>query len=409
MRIVKKVLEIALGIVTSVGGFLEIGSLTTALQAGAAFRYQLIWPIVLGTFCLIFLVEMAGRFSAVSKHTVTDAFRERFGFNFFGLVFLGVTLVDLLVLGAEIGGVSLALQLVTGVSLRWWALPAALAVWLLLWKGSFGLIEKGASLLGLVTLCLVVAAVLVHPPWREVAAGALPSLPHHSRAHYWFLAVSILGATISPYLFFFYSAGAIEDRWDESYLGTNRAVSVLGMSFGALISLATLVVAAGILAPRGITDFDHLDQVAFVLTPVLGRWGFWLFAASLGVSCFGAALEIGLEVAYRAAQGFGWNWGEDLKPAEDSGFALVYTAALLFGALLIVAGLDPLKLTVFSMALTAASLPLSVVPFLVLMNDERYVGEHGNGWVGNAVVLFVVALSFVLALVSIPLEILGGS
>ena len=405
----KKLGEIALGIVTSIGGFIEVGSLATAVQAGAAFRFELVWALVLGTLCLVFLVEMAGRFAAVSKHTVTDALRERFGFNFFSVVFLALTLVDLLVLGAEIGGVSLALQFLTGIGLRWWALPVGFAVWLLLWKGSFGVIEKGASLLGLVTLCLVVGAVLLHPNWREVAAGALPSLPHKERAHYWFIAVSILGASISPYLFFFYSAGAIEDRWDESYLWTNRAVAGLGMSFGALVAIAALVLSAGVFGTRGITQIARYDQIALLLTPVLGKWGFRLFAASLGIACFGAALDIGLEVAYRAAQGFGWNWGEDLKPVDDAGFASVYTLALLFGVLLVVVGLDPLKLTIFSMALTAAVLPLSVVPFLVLLNDERYMGKHGNGWLGNAVVLVIVAISFVLAIVSIPLELLGGS
>ena len=49
-----------------------------------------------------------------------------------------------------------------------------------------------------------------------------------------------------------------------------------------------------------------------------------------------------------------------------------------------------------------------MVPFLVLMNDERYVGEHTNGRLSNAVVLFVIGLAFVLALVSIPLEIAGS-
>ena len=47
----------------------------------------------------------------------------------------------------------------------------------------------------------------------------MPSLPQHDSARYWFIAVSILGATISPYLFLFYSSGAVEDKWDESYLG----------------------------------------------------------------------------------------------------------------------------------------------------------------------------------------------
>src|SRR5947199_9867254 len=98
----KKALQIALGIVTSVGGFLEIGSLTTAVQAGAGFGYQLAWALALGTLCIIFLVEMAGRFAAVSKHTIADAVRERFGFNLFLAAFAVIALVDILVLGAEI-------------------------------------------------------------------------------------------------------------------------------------------------------------------------------------------------------------------------------------------------------------------------------------------------------------------
>ena len=74
----KKLLEITLGIVTSIGGFLEVGSLATSAQAGAAFGYQLLWAIVLGTVCLIFLVEMSGRLAAVSKQPLAGAMRERF-------------------------------------------------------------------------------------------------------------------------------------------------------------------------------------------------------------------------------------------------------------------------------------------------------------------------------------------
>ena len=199
----KKIFEISLAIVTSIGGFLEIGSPSIAVQAGVGFGFQLTWAIVLGTICVIFLVEMAGRFAAVSHHTIPDAIRERFGFNFFVIAFVTVAIVNFLVLSAEIGGVSLALQFATGVSYQWWAIPVAFAAWLLLWKGTFGLIEKGVSLLGLITLCFVVAAILLGPSWKELGAGAIPTLPDHDRAHYWFLCVSILGASISPYLFFF--------------------------------------------------------------------------------------------------------------------------------------------------------------------------------------------------------------
>lgn len=403
----KKALAITLGIVTGIGGFLDVGAIATAAQAGAAFGFQLIWVIVLGTICVIFLVEMSGRLAAVSKHTLVDAMRERFGVNFYVVPFTAELLVDFLVLGAEIGGVCLALQLVTGISFPWWALPVAFVLWLLLWKGTFKIIENGTSFFGLITLCFVVAAFVLHPPWKLVGAGMLPSLPTHDKAHYWFIAVAILGALISPYLFYFYSSGAIEDKWDKGDLGINRGVAGLGMGFGSLVSLGLLVVSAMVFQPRGI-QVDAYEQAALMLTQPFGYWGFILFAASLGIACFGAALEVSLNMAYTVTQALGWNWSESERPRQDARFSFTYTVFIFAASLVMVIGIDPLKLTIFTMALTAITLPLVIIPFLILMNDEHYLGQHRNGWISNSVIIFIIGLTFVLAIVAIPLEIIGG-
>ena len=404
----KKIMEIALGIVTSVGGFLEIGSIATAAQAGSDFSFQLIWAIVLGGICIIFLVEQAGRFSAVSGRTIPDAIRERFGFNYFAFLYLVLALVSLIVLAAEIGGICIALELATGFRFQWWAIPVALVVWLVIWKGTFGVIEKGVSMLGLVTLCFVVGAVMINPPWSQVARSALPSLPQHDSTHYWFAAVSILGASISPYLYFFYSSGAIEDEWNEGYVGINRIIATGGMSFGSIISIAVLILAAMIFAPQGV-KFEHYSQLPQLLVPVFGYWGFWLIVASVGIACLGAAMEITLELAYLTAQGFGWNWSENQRPLDEARFSAAYMLAIALGTLPILVGIDPLTLTIFGMALTAATLPVSIVPFLFLMNDYSYVRVYRNGWFSNAVVLVIIGIAFVLAVVSIPLQIFGGS
>ncbi|QIR35898.1 divalent metal cation transporter [Tolypothrix sp. PCC 7910] len=403
----KKILEIALGIVTSIGGFLDVGAIATAAEAGSIYGFQLIWVIILGTICVIFLVEMSGRLAAVSKHTLAAAVRERFGFNFYVLPLFAEVIVDFLVLAAEIGGVCIALQLLTGISFQWFALPVAFAIWLLLWKGTFGLIENGISLLGLITLVFVFATFKLHPSLTQIGSGLLPTLPKEDTAHYLFIAVSILGALISPYLFYFYSSGAVEDQWDEGHIGVNRAVASLGMGFGSIVSLGVLIVAALVLKPKGI-EVDSYEQAALMLTDSLGYWGFVLFALSLGIACFGAALEVTLDTAYIVAQAFGWNWGENLKPKDAARFSLVYTVFVFLASLLMVFGVDPLQLTLFSMAITAVILPPVIVPFLVLMNDKLYVGKYRNGWISNGVVIFTIVLAFVMAIVAIPLEFIGG-
>src|SRR5581483_8055399 len=141
--------------------------------AGALFHFKLLWAVLLGGICVAFLVEQAGRLAAVSGHTVAGAIRERFGYPYFFCLAVVVGVVTLTVLWAELGGVCVALEFVTGVGFRRWAAPVALMTWGLLWFGNFTVIERGASLLGLVTLCFVVGAWALAPRWPQVARGAL--------------------------------------------------------------------------------------------------------------------------------------------------------------------------------------------------------------------------------------------
>ena len=403
----KRLLDLTLGIVTSIGGFLEAGSIITAVQAGALFGYKLLWAIALGTFGLMLLVEQSGRLAAVSGRTVGDALRERFGINFFVLPLATGVVVSFLVLASEIGGVSLALQMATGISFQWWAMPVAFAGWFLLWKGTFGVVEKGSAILGLVTIVFVVAALKVHPDWGRVGMGMVPTAPAHDGPRYWYIAVSIIGASISPYLYMFYSSGAVEDGWGTDDLTTNKATAVLGMSFGGALSAAVLIIAAVVFLPRGI-QVDRFEQAGLLLPPVLGHTGFVLFLASLGIACFGATVEIALAMTYLLAQGLGWDWSENAKPRQHARFSLTYTVTILLAGVVMAAGIDPLKLTNFSMMLTAASLPVTVIPMLVLMNDESLVGEHRNRWFGNVVLGGLSIVTVVVLLAAVPLQILGS-
>jgi Mn2+/Fe2+ NRAMP family transporter len=173
------------------------------------------------------------------------------------------------------------------------------------------------------------------------------------------------------------------------------------------LAVAVLIVAAMVLEPAGIQP-DRFEQLALLLTGPLGRWGFYLFAATLLISCLGAALELSLATAYSFAQGMGWNWGESVHARHASRFSLTYTGMIVVATLLIVLGLDPLKLTLFSMALTSLTLPIVTFPFLILMNDGDYVGEHGNHWISNTAVIVISLLASIIALVAIPLQLMGG-
>ena len=403
----KKIFNVLLGVVTSIGGFVEAGSISTAAQGGAEFGFALLWAIAVATIILALLAEMAGRAATVGKRSMAAAVRERFGFHY-QMAPLGAELIiDVLLLAAEIGGVAIAVKLLTSVGFQWWILPVGLLVWLVIWFGNFTIIEDGVGLLGMITVTFVIAAWHLNPDHGAVLHGFIPSVPGHDLTRYAFLTISIVGATVSPYLLNFYSSGAIEEKWTEPDLWINRTTSYLGMGFGSIVSMGVLVTAAIVLGPLQLR-VDSYEQAALMFVPVFGHWGVTLFACALGVGCFGAAIEITLNAGYVLAQSFGWTWGVDKKRREAARFCAAFTVVLLVALAIGLLGFDPLQMTLVSVALTVVIMPLIVLPFLVLMNDDQYVKEHKAGPLANGFLAVLTVVGALMALVVIPLEIFGG-
>ena len=76
-----KLVNVALGILAAIGGFVDIGDLVFNTAAGATFGYELMWVIPIGVGGIIVYSEMCGRVAAVSGKAVFDAVRERTGFT----------------------------------------------------------------------------------------------------------------------------------------------------------------------------------------------------------------------------------------------------------------------------------------------------------------------------------------
>jgi Mn2+/Fe2+ NRAMP family transporter len=404
----KKWLSITLGIVTATGGFLDAGTIATAGEAGAKFGLGLIWAILLATVAVILLVEMVGRFTAVSEKTYADAIRENFGFRFFLLPLISEVIAESLLLTAELGGVAIALSLLTGISWHILFPVATLLVFAMAWRAPFDWIENGPAILGLTTLGFLVGIFALGGPSRDL----LPTLWHPQvkqgeLGDYLYLCAATLGATISPYLLFFYSSGAREENWSGSSLLLNRVTAFAGMGFGSLGSMALVVLSAMVLQPLHM-NANTLGEMGLPMAKAFGSLGTTLFGIVLFSTCFGAALEVLLGVSYLIAQGFGWEWGENKKPVEAARFNLVIVLFLLAAIVIGLLGMDPLQLALLASTVIALVLPISLAPFLVLMNDPQYLKDKINGRWSNIAVIGVLLIAFVVALISLPLEILTG-
>ncbi len=404
-----KLSSLALGVVTAVGGFIDMGELVTCSQAGARYRYALLWTIVVGTLGIIVYSDTAGRVAIASGRSLFDVIRERLGFRLALLPLAGALLVNVLTLVIELAGMALVLQILTHLSYLWWYPLVALLIAAVLWFASFDFVENSASLLGLSILIFVVCALKLAPPWGEVARQAvLPQIPGgQGLAAYGFAAVSLIGAFMTPFETYFYSSGAIEERWDGGDIVINRVTATLGMGFGALIAVAMMVVAAQTFFPHGL-QAGSFGGIRVPLVATLGDLGLVGFLLGAFFCTAGAALEVSLSTAYGACQFFGWDWGQSHKPKDAPVFTLWYLVVLLVAVAIGVTGIDPIKLTIYTTALAAFSLPFTFAPLLIVANDERYMGEQRNGALANVAGIFFLIVLTLVTLVTLPLFVLSG-
>ena len=190
----KNIFGVALGILAAIGGFVDIGDIVFNVAAGATFGYQLLWAVVIGVGGIITYAEMCGRVAAVSESAVMDAVRERLGFGVGLVALVAGQIVNVMTLAAEIGGVAIALQLLSGLSYRALLALAVLALALVLWLMPFEWIERVFGYCGLALLVFVVAAIKLHPDWGSVAHGFVPSRGTGDGWVYAYYVVGLVGA-----------------------------------------------------------------------------------------------------------------------------------------------------------------------------------------------------------------------
>jgi len=252
-----------------------------------------------------------------------------------------------------------------------------------------------------------VALWKLSPDWGDLFHQAShPTIPEHETVFtYAYYAIALFRAAMTPYEVFFFSSGAVEEQWTRKDLATNRANVLIGFPLGGLLSLAIMITAALVFAPVDIS-VDQLSQVVLPVSLELGKVGLAFAILGIFAATFGAALETALSAGYTVAQYFGWRWGKHLRPRRAARFHLVALVALVAGALWGMTGVDPVKVTEYSIVLSAAALPLTYFPILVVANDPGYMGENTNGRMLNLVATIYLVILLLVSVATIPLMII---
>jgi manganese transport protein len=403
-----QLLDITLGIMTALGGFVDIGELVFALAAGAKFGYGLLWVVLIGTLGIAVFGEMSGRIAAVLHKPTFEIVRERMGPRIALGVLVASTIVNVLTCAAEVGGLAVILQLLGAHQYQLMLLAAAGMLLASVFVLPFRWIERLYGLLGLPLLVYVVAAVALDPDWGEAARGLLPSAPGPDTpgtAVYLYFAVGLLSSMLMPYEIYFYSSGGIEEGWTPKDLSVNKLTAGIGFLLGGLLAMALIVVGTLLFKPAGI-DPQLLGTTLFGASAPLARTGFVIALIGIFFAIGGAAVETALSAAYNITQYLGFPWGKRKKPQEAPFFTACWITAILLGLGIASSGINPVQIVEYSVLFAVLVLPLTYYPVLRLADDRQAMGKHVNAGPIRVLGWAYLVLICVVAAAAIPLMVL---
>lgn len=377
------------------------GNLTTAVQAGGAFQYSLIWVIVVSTILMIFLTDMCVRLGIKTPVSLISSIKDHLGTAVGVIAGIGIFLITLCFSVGNAVGSGLGLSMLFGGPPVMWTVICTVAVaTLLLLRNVYRAIEKLlVVIVALMAIAFIASAFIASPDWIQAASGLIPSAPDGS----WLLIVALVGTNFSINAAFYTSYGTKErGRTESDYRDVTMVDTIPGIIAPGIMTALVIVVAAAVLGQTG-EAAGTIVALAGIFEPLAGPIGSTVFALGF----FGAAFSS--MIANATAGGTMLSDGLGRGASSGSLTAKVVSGSILaFGVIItLIFQASPVQLIVVAQALTVFVAPVLAALIIIMANRRALMGEMRNTWWQNA--LGVIGLVAVLALsVRLAISLLGG-
>ena len=361
----------------------DAGGIATYSMAGASYGVKLLWTLIPITVALIVVQEMSARMGVVTGKGLADLIRESYGVKVTFWIMLALLVADVGNTVSEFSGAAASLE-IFGVP-TWITVPlVALAVWLLVLKGTYRSVEKVFLVACLFYVAYPISAYLSRPDWPVVLrATVTPTFEWNGG--YVTMLVGVIGTTIAPWMQFYLQSAVVEKGIKPEHYAHSRLDVIVGCIITDVVAFFIIVACAATLFKAGV-KVDTADQAAAALAPLAGRYASWLFAFGLFNASFFAATILPLATAYYVCEAFGWESGIDRKWSEAPQFYWLYTGIVLVGAAVVLVPHLPLfQIMLVSQVLNGMLLPFILIFMLLLINQEKLMGAFRNGRTFNAI------------------------
>jgi manganese transport protein len=268
-------------------GYMDPGNWATDLQGGSKFGYSLIWILLMSNLMALLLQGLSARLGIVRGRDLAQANREAYPkfLNFILYIFaeIAIAACDL----AEVLGMAIGIQLLTGLPLIWGVCITVLDTFLLLYLQKLGMKKMESFIIALVAIVAVaflIQIILAKPNITEVASGLIPSIPGKEALY---IAIGIIGATVMPHNLYLHSALVQTRKIERTEKGIKQAIkfnrvdSAIALNIAFLVNAAILILAATVFFKTGNSQVAELHEAHKLLPSFLGNIAPVLFAVAL--------------------------------------------------------------------------------------------------------------------------------
>jgi manganese transport protein len=268
-------------------GYMDPGNWATDLAGGSKFGYALIWVLLMSNFMALLLQSLSARLGIVRGRDLAQANREAYpraiNFILYILAEIAITACDL----AEVLGMAIGIQLLTGLPLVWGVSITVLDTFLLLYLQKLGMRKMEAfiiTMVAVVAIAFLIEIILAKPQIGEVALGFIPSLPNDEALY---IAIGIIGATVMPHNLYLHSALVQTRKINRTEKGIKLALkfnlidTTVALNIAFLVNAAILILAAAVFFKSGNSHVAEIKEAHRLLPGFLGNLAPILFAVAL--------------------------------------------------------------------------------------------------------------------------------
>ena len=392
--------------------------IATYTQTGAKFGYGQLWTVIAMLPLMVAVQEACARIGAVTGHGLSTVIKTNYSKKVLYAAVLLVVVANTINIGADIGALAAAAQLLVPVNFTILTLGFTALILVLEIFTSYRVYSRILIWLALTLLAYPLTLFIIDKPWQTIIAATF--LPHvELNFEFFFIITGVLGTTISPYMFFWQASQEVEEekelhltsRYGKPKIGAQfiknlRLDNLTGMIFSEFATWSIIVVAATVLHQNGITNVTSAAEAAKALEPLVQTFpnsGFLsklIFAIGImGLGLLSIPILSG-SAAYAISEAFNMKEGLNLKLKKAHGFYGIITIATLIGLMINFIGIDPIKALVF----TAVFNGVAAVPLIFLIariaRNKKIMGEYRSGWLSNTTVwiTFIVMLASAVAM-----------